>query len=584
MVHDVIGPQRRPAHALATAPLRTVLVGVGPLRVPAAGDRHHDVGLGDQVLVGDIAVKGDDLGPPGVAVLAHDLGKLGTDDLPLLGGRVKDGLEAGDPRLQVGALLHQLLPLKGGQLAKLHVEDRPGLDLVEPEQPHQSLLRHGRGLRGPDERDDLVDRVDRREQRGDDMQPLLCLAQPEPGAPLDDLDLVRDPVADHLVEAESARHAVHQGQHDHAERVLELGVLVEVVEHDLCDRVPPQHDHEPLAGPAARLVPHVGDAGQAALPDKLGDLRRQVVRVDLEGELLDDQAAASLDLLVLHDGPHGDRAAPGPVRLADPAPPDDLALGREVGSVYPFHEPVKQVLVGMPDRRVRIGGRICCRRRGCLEPLVVLQVPVDRGGDLPQVVRRDLGGHPDGDALRAVDEQVGVPGRQHNGFPGPAVVVRPEIDGLLVDVPQHLHRQRVQAALGVPHGGGRVVAGGAEVALPVDQRHPHRPGLRHPHERVVNRAVAVRMVVAHHLADHAGALEVPSVGPEATVVHRVENAGVHRLEPVAHVGQRPADDDRHRVVDVTALHLDLDVDRLCTVVLSFGRAHHLGQIATPVTR
>ena len=77
----------------------------------------------------------------------------------------------------------------------------------------------------------------RLEQRGQDVQPLLRLAQPEPGAPDDDLDLVRDPVADHLVQAQRARHAVDQRQHVGAEGVLQLGVLVEVVQHDLGDGV-----------------------------------------------------------------------------------------------------------------------------------------------------------------------------------------------------------------------------------------------------------------------------------------------------------------------------------------------------------
>ena len=262
-----------------------------------------------------------------------------------------------------------------------------------------------------------------------------------------------------------------------------------------------------------------------------------------------------------------------------PRRPTIRPAGREVGSGDPLHQPVEQVLVRRAMRLVVVGLGRRLGRRG-LEPLVVLQVPLDAGRDLAQVVRRDVGGHPDRDALRAVDEQVREPRGQHDGLGRPAVVVRPEVDGLLVDVPQHLHRQRGQAALGVPHGGGRVVARRAEVALPVDQRHPHRPRLGHPHERVVDRAVAVRVVVAHHLADHPRALEVPAVGPEAAVVHRVEDARVHRLEPVAHVGQRPPDDDRHRVVDVAALHLDLDVDRLGPVVPALGRPHHFGHFAT----
>jgi hypothetical protein len=37
---------------------------------------------------------------------------------------------------------------------------------------------------------------------------------------------------------------------------------------------------------------------------------------------------------------------------------------------------------------------------------------------------------------------------------------------------------------------------------------------------------------------------------------------MHRLEPVAHLGQRAAHDHAHRVIDVAALHLLLDVDGL----------------------
>ena len=144
-------------------------------------------------------------------------------------------------------LVDEFLPLQGGQLAQLHVQDRAGLDLVDLEQRHQALLGLGRRRAGPDQRDDLVDPVDGLEQRGDDVQPLLRLAQPEPGAPDDDLDLVRHPVPDHLVQAQGARHAVDQRQHVGAERVLQLGVLVQVVQHDLGYRVPLQHDDQALA-------------------------------------------------------------------------------------------------------------------------------------------------------------------------------------------------------------------------------------------------------------------------------------------------------------------------------------------------
>ena len=47
----------------------------------------------------------------------------------------------------------------------------------------------------PDQRDHLVERVERLDQAAQDVRPLLGLAQPVSGAPDDDLDLVRDVVA-----------------------------------------------------------------------------------------------------------------------------------------------------------------------------------------------------------------------------------------------------------------------------------------------------------------------------------------------------------------------------------------------------
>jgi hypothetical protein len=45
-------------------------------------------------------------------------------------------------------------------------------------------------------------------------------------------------------------------------------------------------------------------------------------------------------------------------------------------------------------------------------------------------------------------------------------------------------------------------------------------------------------------------------------VHRVEDAPVDRLQPVAHVRERPAGDDGHRVIDVRLFHLVFDPDLL----------------------
>ena len=69
------------------------------------------------------------------------------------------------------------------------------------------------------------------------MRALLGLAQAVAGAALDDLDLVRDPRAHELLDAERAGHAVDQSEHVGAEGLLELGVLVEIVKHHLRDSI-----------------------------------------------------------------------------------------------------------------------------------------------------------------------------------------------------------------------------------------------------------------------------------------------------------------------------------------------------------
>ncbi len=143
-----------------------------------------------------------------------------------------------------------------------------------------------------------------------------------------------------------------------------------------------------------------------------------------------------------------------------------------------------------------------------------------------------------------------------------AVVVRHPVDGLLVDVVlQHLLGELGQADLGVAHRRRVVAVDRAEVALTVDQQVAQREVLRHAHDRVVDRRVAVRVVLAHDVADDAGRLLVRLVRQVPRLEHAVEHPPVHRLQAVAHVGQRPPDDHAHRVVEVAPLHLLFDVDR-----------------------
>jgi hypothetical protein len=169
---------------------------------------------------------------------------------------------------------------------------------------------------------------------------------------------------------------------------------------------------------------------------------------------------------------------------------------------------------------------------------------------LVQVVRRDVGGHADRDAAGAVGQQVGEGRGQHDGFFQRAVVVGAEIDRVFR---QPLHQRlggRRQAGLGVA-GGGRVVAVDvAEVALPVDQRVADVEILRQPRHRVIDRGVAVGVVVAHHVARDLGGFAEAPVRGQPQFAHRVKDAPVHRLQPVAGIGQRAVHDGGQRVLQI----------------------------------
>ena len=190
------------------------------------------------------------------------------------------------------------------------------------------------------------------------------------------------------------------------------------------------------------------------------------------------------------------------------------------------------------------------------------QVPGGRD-DLHQVVRGHVGGHADGDAGRAVHEQVRERRREDLRLGLPVVVVGAQVDHALVDAVGDSHGRRREPALGVSVGSRWVVvAEAAEVAVAVHQGEPQRPRLGHPDQGVVDRGVAVRVQGRHHVADDAGALHVTAIRPQPHLGHPVEDPPVHRLEAVPGVRQGPGVDDRVGVLEVRALHLvgDVDVD------------------------
>ena len=279
-----------------------------------------------------------------------------------------------------------------------------------------------------------------------------------------------------------------------------------------------------------RDVLHVEQLRQLALLDDLADLRDELRLVDRVRDAVDvDRLGRSRFLADVPRAAQADAAAAGLV--------DRLELVRRVQNL-PAGRKVRPLDIA---RQLRVA------------ELVVLEQLDERRAHFPEVVRRNVRGHPDGDARGAVDQQVRQARRQHHRLGLRAVVVRTVMHRVLLDLGEQLVADPCQAALGVAHRRGRVAIERSEVSRSVDQRIAQRKRLRHAHQGLVNGGVAVRMEAAHDIAHDLRALAVFRVGGQSLLPHRVEDAALDRLQSVPHIGKRAGRDDRERVVEVPRL-------------------------------
>ncbi len=533
VLHDVLFFGFHPRHALAAPPLAPVEVDVGPLDVAGTGHGDHHLFVGEQVLNRQIRGLGEDFGAALVPVLGLDGLQLVLDQPHEARFRREDPLEVGDQYRGLLVLFNNLVALELGQPLELHVQNRLGLNLGEVQAVHQGRLGGVGTLRAPNQADDQVKVVNGLPEPLENVGPLLGPGQIVPGPTGHHLAAEADERLQHLPEVHHLGTPVHERQHDDPKGRLHLGVLIELVQGDLRDLASREFkdDADPLT---VRFIPPLGDPLDLLLPDQLPDFFDQGRFVHLIGKLgNDDRLAPAAHLLRMGLGPHGDGASSRRVRLTDPSGAVDVAAR---GKVRP-RDHFQQLLHG--------GGGVINQER---EPV----------HHLHEVVGRDVGGHAHRDAGGAVDKKVRDFGGKDRGLDERLVKVGDKVRGPLVDVRQHLVGDLRQARLGVPHGGGGVAVDRSEVPLPVHQRVAEGELLRHADQRLIDRGIAVGVVLAEDFSDHAGRFLVGTVPGQAQLRHGVEDAAVNRLESVTDVRQRPSDDDGHGVVQVGLPHLLFD--------------------------
>ena len=266
----------------------------------------------DQVLDRQVDALRDDLGAALVAELVADRRELVADDRRDARRLGEDVEQVDDLRHHLAVFAGDLVLLESGQALQPQLEDRLRLRVGQPialrrasaasrtpaarpsgraasaaarfsissTSGERHVLRHQRGLglgrrrRRLDQRDDLVDVRQRDGEAFEDVAAVARLAQLEARAPHDDLAPVLQEELEELLEIEQARLAVDQRDHVHAEAVLQLRQLVQVVEDDLGDFAALELDDDAHAG-LVRLVAQVGNAVELLLADQLADAHQQ---------------------------------------------------------------------------------------------------------------------------------------------------------------------------------------------------------------------------------------------------------------------------------------------------------------------
>ena len=394
-----------------------------------------------------------------------------------------------------------------------------------------------RAARGPaDDANHVVEMVERHLVAGQNVLAFAGFAQVVASAPQHHVAPVLDEQANHLEQAHFARLPAGNRQQDHAERLLHLRVLVKVVEDELRLLAALQLDDDAHAL-AVAFVADIGDAVDLLRLRELGNALDQRGLVHLIGNFGDNDVFAVLaGFLDRGLRAHGEAAAPVLVRRLDSLASGDVAARGEIRPRHELHHFLQRGLRLLDEQDGRVN-------------------------HFAQVVRRNVGGHADGDAAGSVHEQVRHAGREDDRLFFRLVEVRREIYGFLFDVGEQFLGDARQARFRIAHGCRHVAVNGTEVSLPVHQGITHVKVLRHAHQSVIDRRVSVGVILAEHFADDLRAFAVGPRGSQAQFVHAVENAAMHRLQAVAHVRQRAPDNHGHRVVEIRLLHLGFDIHR-----------------------
>ncbi|SLN98623.1 Uncharacterised protein [Klebsiella pneumoniae] len=474
----------------------------------------HHIFLVDQIFDVNISAVGGDFGTTFVAELVADQLQLFANHFHQTVGAAENVQQLRDLLQQLFIFVEQFFMLKAGQFLQTQIQNRlslllgqivftvayaelwlqpfrtrgviPGAlqhrrDVTEiPRLGNQRRFRFCRGRRATDQFDNRVDVGQRNGQRFEDMRPVARFAQFENRTTGHHFTAVAYKRGDDVLQVHDLRLTMVQSYHVDAEGDLQLGLGIEVVKHHFPYRIALHFNHD--AHPVfIRLVTQRADAFHAFFFDQLGDFLDQARFVHLIRNFVHDDGFAAGFRVHFHFRARADVhfTATGAVGLFDAATAIDNGGGREIRARNMRHQPFNADVFIVNIRQTAVN-------------------------HFRQVMRRYVGGHPYGDPGGAVHQQVRNFGRHDVRNTLRTVIVVDEIDRLFFKIGHQLMSDFRQTNFGITHRRGGVAVDGTKVTLAVHQHVTQRERLRHTHDGVVYRGVAVRVVFTDYVTNDTG--------------------------------------------------------------------------------
>ena len=306
----------------------------------------------------------------------------------------------------------ELVLLKVGELTQTHLNDCASLNLVKVETLSQALTCLVGGLTAADDVDNLINVVAGDNQTLEDVSTFLGFLKLKLSAANHHLMAMLQEVVEHVAQVHSLWASLHEANVVHAERRLQFGHLIELVEQHIGVEVL-LHINNDAHTVTVALVVDVRNAVNSLVLDQTCDILDELSLIYIVRNLGNDDTVVPVLALDLGFRANHNAAFTSLKCIFHALISVDYTSSWEVGGNDVFHQALG-VDVGILEHR-----KACINRLG-------------------EVVWRHVGCHTHSNTRATINQQVRESGWQHLGFLESVVEVWNKVHSVFVHVSHHL--------------------------------------------------------------------------------------------------------------------------------------------------